>query len=90
MEILREHIPIAFGISRVCTKECLSAEPYVYVGKDCISKFVHKLHEEFGKIKKMHSSGANKIRMTPKEKIMHKNAKKCKICSRPFSSQQKR
>ena len=82
-----EHVPCGFGYNVVCVDDTFSKDVVVYRGKDCVSKFISCILDEYECCRRICKDYFNKsLIMSAEEEEMFQNACSCWICGRLFDS----
>ena len=73
-----EHVPCGFGYKVVCVDDRFSKDVAVYRGKDCVSRFISCISDEYEYCKKIRRDHFNKsLIMSAEEEEMFQNACSC-------------
>ena len=80
-----EHVPCGFGYKVVCVDDKFSKDVVVYSGKDCVSRFISCILDEYEYCRRVCRDYFNKsLIMSAKEEEMFQNACSCWICGKLF------
>ena len=80
-----EHVPCGFGYKVVCVDGKFSKDVVVYRGKDCVSRFISCILDEYEYCKKVRRDHFNKnLIMSTEEEEIFQNACSCWICGKLF------
>ena len=80
-----EHIPCGFECKVVCVDDKFSKDVIVYRGKDCVSKFISCILDEYEYCRHVCRDNFNKtLIMSAEEEEMFQNACSCWICGKLF------
>ena len=84
-QLLKRHIPVSFGLLRVCVNQRLNKGPIVFHGKNIISKFWEVLELEMEEIEHLFLNENYPLQMSKQDYLKHKKLKRCEICQKRFS-----
>ena len=85
------HVPCGFGDKVVCVDDRFSKDVIVYRGKDCVSRFISCILDEYEYCKKIRRDHFNKsLIMSAEEEEMFQNACSCWICGKLFDLMDKK
>ena len=84
---LFEHVPISFGVARVCSNKHFSKPPYIYRGKDCIGRFLDYIREEYSRIQSIIHVKSHPLVWNKLDQAQHKNQTNCSLCGVTFSNE---
>ena len=80
-----EHVPYGFGYKVVCVDDRFSKDAVVYRGKDCVSRFISCILDEYEYCKKIcRDHFIKSLIMSAEEEEMSQNACSCWICGKLF------
>ena len=80
-----DHVSCGFGYKVVCVDDRFSKEVVVYRGKDCVSRFISCIIDEYEYCKSVYKDYFSKsLIMSTEEEEMFQNACSCWICGKLF------
>ena len=81
---LFEHVPISFGVARVCINTDYNKKPYTYRGQDCIEKFLAYIRKEYARIQSIIHVNSHPLVWNEFDKAKHKKQTNCTLCGTAF------
>ena len=82
---VKEHVPCGFGYKVVCIDDRFSKDVVVYRSKDCVSKFISCILDEYEYCRRIRRDHFDKsLIMSAEEEEMFQNACSCWICGKLF------
>lgn len=81
----RKHVPVSFGVYRVCTNSAYNKGPFVYHGNEILDEFWKTLETDFDELQNISDIIYHPLHMSRAQKKSFKKSKHCKICRQKFS-----
>ena len=85
-----KYMPISVCALRLCSPnpQYSSIKPFLYMGTDCISKFLKYLEHQVGDIAHILSSVEAPIVISDSDEVLYQGVTHCRMCNSPFDDEE--